>query len=110
MDYRLIDQYEKELAYYATKDPNEVIAICPICQISELKLVNQMLGCVCGVQFGYRHSLEHFSAQMQHLVSLHENKCVSTLLFFLEPNALGQVKLSAMCDKCDYFNEIDDNN
>lgn len=104
--YRLVDQYEKELAYYATKDPNEVIAVCPICQVSELKMANQMLVCACGVNFKYQHSIEHFCAQMQNNVVLHENKCSSRLLFFLEPNALGEVKLNAMCIQCDYYNEI----
>lgn len=104
--HRLVDQYEKELAYLATKDPNEVIAICPICQVSELKMANQMLACACGVNFTYQHSIEHFCAQMQHIVSLHESKCNSRLLFFLEPSALGHVKLNTMCHKCDFYNEI----
>lgn len=103
---RLIDQYEKELAYYATKDPDEILAICPICQVSELKMVDQMLGCICGVNFTYQHSLKHFCGRMQQIVSLHETKCTSRLVFFLVPNAIGHVTLNTMCDKCDYYSEI----
>lgn len=101
--HRMVDQYEKELAYYSTKDPNEVLAVCPICQVSELKMVNQMLTCACGVYFGYENSLEHFCGRMQEIITLHETKCNSRLLFFLEPNEIAQIKLNAMCIDCDYI-------
>lgn len=50
-EFRLVEQYEKELNYYASTNQNKTeLILCPICQISELKLVNNVLGCDCGIR------------------------------------------------------------
>lgn len=52
----------------------------------------------------YTGSLEDFWQKVQSKVSAHEEKCVSKLLFFLDPN---ESALNLMCNNCDFLAVIE---
>lgn len=99
----LVEEYERELEYLASKDPNETNVVCPICQKFDLTLTNGNLICECGINFKWNQSLAELSQRLQNMLTEHGNKCNACLLFFIEPNTIGEPTLSTCCDQCDFF-------
>lgn len=103
----MVDQYERELQYYVSTDPNiTMTVVCPVCQKNLISLNNQMIECKCGVRLKWPQSLASLSQHIQNAVNKHEQTCLKRLIFIIEPNFVGENALSACCAKCEYFASV----
>ncbi|XP_055295363.1 RIP-like protein [Sitodiplosis mosellana] len=97
----ILEEYERSLHDIdLTGDTKSILVMCPICQICELHITNHLLHCKCGFQQAYSGTLEDFWKKVQSNVVAHEEKCLSKLLFFLDPN---ESALNLMCNNCDFL-------
>ncbi|XP_031617405.1 RIP-like protein [Contarinia nasturtii] len=96
----MVEQYEQSNNLDLLGDPKSLLVMCPICQLSELHITDHLLHCTCGFRKTYNRSLEDFSKKVQFFVSSHEERCVSRLIFFLDP---FESTLNLMCNNCDYL-------
>lgn len=65
--FRMIEQYNESLNADLPLDPMALQVMCPICQVAELKLNNQMLSCSCGYQWVSWWITYHNSLHLIHI-------------------------------------------